>query len=207
VGACVKSLFKVSANYLSAAIVFPAVCLYRLIAKSIGDDRTFPGWSQAISLIPGFTGIYLRRAFYSHILLKYDPGTCISFGSTISHPTAEIGRNVYVGLFCSLGSVIIEDEVLVSSHVSIINGGNQHGTKRLDIPTCEQPGIWKPITIGRDSWIGERSIVMADVGKHCVVGAGTVVTKPVPDFAVVLGSPARIVRYRDGRELVENASV
>ena len=48
---------------------------------------------------------------------------------------------------------------------------------------------------------------MADVGKHCVVGAGTVVTKPVPDFAVVLGSPARIVRYRDGRELVENASV
>ena len=52
------------------------------------------------------------------------------------------------------------------------------------------------LDIGRDSWIGDRAVVMADVGRHCVVAAGAVVTKPVPDFAVVVGVPARVVRSR-----------
>ena len=59
-------------------------------------------------------------------------------------------------------------------------------------------GVWPRVTIGRDTWIGDRAIVQADVGKHCVIGAGAVVTKPIPDLAVAVGVPARVVRYRDG---------
>jgi acetyltransferase-like isoleucine patch superfamily enzyme len=68
----------------------------------------------------------------------------------------------------------------------------------VDVPIREQPGTWVRVTVGRDSWVGDRAVVLADVGKHCVIGAGSVVTKPVPDYAVAVGSPARVVRYRDG---------
>jgi acetyltransferase-like isoleucine patch superfamily enzyme len=44
---------------------------------------------------------------------------------------------------------------------------------------------------------------MANVGKHCVIGAGSVVTKAIPDYAIAIGSPARIVRYRNAIESPE----
>jgi len=93
--------------------------------------------------------------------------------------------------------VTLEDDVLVSSHVSIINGGAQHGIERLDIPIREQPGTWTRVTVGRDTWIGEHATVMADVGKHCIIGAGSVVTKPIPDYAIAVGNPARVIRFRN----------
>src|SRR5262249_34352246 len=118
------------------------------------------------------------------------------FGTLFSHPTAEIGRDVYVGPFCCLGDVTLEDDVLLASHVSVTNGSAQHGIERLDIPVREQPGTWPRVTIGRDSWGGGRAVVGADVGKHCVIGAGSVVTRPVPDGAIAVGVPARIIGSR-----------
>lgn len=191
-----KMIAKTLADGLAMILVSPALLLYWLGRWSIGPQRAFPGWSQAFALIPGWTGIYLRRAFYRVVLGKCEPGCCLSFGSVFSHPTAEVGRDVYIGVFCSLGDVTLEKDVLVSSHVSITNGGAQHGIDRLDIPVREQPGTWSRVTIGRDSWIGEHATVMADVGKHCVIGAGSVVTRPIPDYAIAVGAPARVIRYR-----------
>jgi len=48
------------------------------------------------------------------------------------------------------------------------------------------------VVIGQDAWIGDRAVVTANIGRHAVVGAAAVVTKPVPDFAIVVGNPARI---------------
>jgi acetyltransferase-like isoleucine patch superfamily enzyme len=101
-----------------------------------------------------------------------------------------------VGPYCCLGEVTLEDDVLLGSHVSITNGAAQHGIERLDIPIREQPGTWPRVTIGKDSWIGDRAVVMADVGKHCVIGAGSVVTTPIPDYAIAVGVPARVIRFR-----------
>lgn len=50
--------------------------------------------------------------------------------------------------------------------------------------------------IGRDAWLGNGSIVMADVGNHAVVGAGAVVVKPVAAWSIVAGNPAREIRSR-----------
>lgn len=169
---------------------------YRLGRCVLPADKAFAGWSQAVSLMPGLTGQYLRRAFYQLVLPECDNEACISFGTVFSHPTASIGRKVYVGCYCVLGDVTLEDDVLLGSNVSVMNGNQQHGTERLDVPIREQPGQWPRITIGRDTWIGDRAIIMANVGQHCVIGAGSVVTKPVPDFAIVVGNPARVVRYR-----------
>ena len=192
-----KRVLKSVADLVAVVLISPALLLYRLGCLMMGPERAFPGWSQAFALIPGWTGVYLRRAFYRRVLRKCEPGCSLSFGSVFSHPTAEIGRDVYVGLFCSIGDVTLEKDVLVSSHVSITNGGAQHGIDRLDIPVREQPGTWSRVTIGRDSWIGEHATVMADVGKHCVIGAGSVVTRPIPDYAIAVGVPARVIRYRN----------
>ena len=67
----------------------------------------------------------------------------------------------------------------------------------------EQTGVYDPLTIGEDTWIGERATVAASVGRHCVVGAGALVLTAVPDFAIVAGVPARIIG--DRRKVAEAA--
>ena len=191
-----KPLLKAFCNFLALLVVLPAIFAYRFACLLLPAERAFAGWSQLLSLLPGLTGEHLRRAFYRVVLPICDHEACISFGTVLSHPTTRIGRKVYVGCFCVLGDVTLEDDVLLGSHVSVINGSGQHGIGRLDIPIREQAGHWPHITIGCDTWIGDRAIILANVGKHCVIGAGSVVTKPVPDFAVAAGNPARILRFR-----------
>jgi virginiamycin A acetyltransferase len=178
------------------AVAAPVLC-YRISALFLGTSLIFPGWSQLFSLLPGTSGNFLRRAFYGLVLPSCGRDVCISFGTTFSHPTARLGNKVYIGIGCMLGDVTLEDDVLVGSHVSIINGRRQHGIDRLDIPVREQPGAYPRVLIGQDTWIGDRAIVTVDVGKHCVIGTGAVVTKPVPDCAIVVGNPARIQGFRE----------
>lgn len=195
-----KRALKSLANGLALLLVLPAAAMYGLGSLLFGGGKAFPGWSHAFSLFPGLTGAYLRRAFYRLVLPRCGEDSFISFGSIFSHPTAEVGARVYVGPCCCLGDVTLEEDVLLGAHVSIMNGSAQHGIERLDIPIREQPGVWPRVTIGADSWIGDRAIVMADVGKHCVIGAGSVVTKPIPDCAIAVGVPAKVVRYRGDNE-------
>ena len=56
----------------------------------------------------------------------------------------------------------------------------------------------QPITIGDDVWIGRRVMLLpgVSIGKGAVIGAGAVVTKDVPEFAVVGGVPAKIIKWR-----------
>jgi virginiamycin A acetyltransferase len=201
-----RSTLKSLANGLAWLCILPAALLYWLATAVMGRERAFPGWSQAFSLLPGQTGVYLRRAFYRTILRRCGDGSVISFGTVFSHPGIEIGDNVYVGLFCCIGDVTLEDDVLVGSHVSITNGSSQHGIERLDVPIREQPGLWPRVTIGRDSWIGDRAVVMADLGAQCVIGSGAVVTKEVPPRAIGMGVPCRVTGWRGEAEMPETAS-
>ena len=192
-----KRLVKHFVELLATLLVLPAACVCWIGIRLAGPDRGFAGWSQLFSLIPGLTGVFLRRAFYRLILPRCGTDCCLTFGTTISHPTAKIGDRVYVGAGCSLGDIELEDDVLLASHVSVMNGSQQHGIERLDVPIREQSGVFVPVRIGRDSWIGERAIIAANVGQHCIIGAGSVVTKPIPDFAIAVGVPARVIRFRN----------
>jgi acetyltransferase-like isoleucine patch superfamily enzyme len=192
-----KTTLKLVAEAIATVLVAPAFVLYQLGRLCLPPDKAFPGWSQGFALLPGICGVYLRRAFYRWVLRRCGRGSWIGFGTVFSHPTAEVGRDVYVGVYCCLGDVTLHDDVLLGSHVSIMNGGGQHGIDRLDLPIREQPGRWPRVTIGRDSWIGDRAIVLADVGEHCVIGAGSLVTKEIPDYAIAVGAPAKVVRFRN----------
>jgi virginiamycin A acetyltransferase len=200
-----KATFKNLANAICFVIVSPIAIAYFVGARVVGRQTAFKGWSQALSLIPGMLGNYLRLAFYRSTLAACSNDSQIGFGTTFSNADARIHRGVYVGLHCSLGWVTIEEDVLISSHVSLLSGAHQHGTHRNDIPIRLQPGVSVPITIGKASWIGERAVVMADVGEHCIVGAGSVVTKPIPDFAVAVGVPAQVINYRNQNRTISCA--
>jgi len=181
-------------------IVLPAALCYRLQAALFGAEQVFPGWAQLLSLLPGLTGVHLRHAFYRKSMRQCGPDACISFGTIFSHPDVSIGAAVYVGHYCSIGNVTVEDDVLIASHVSIMNGCHQHGTESVEVPLREQPGQYEPVTIGRDSWIGERATIAASVGRHCIIGAGSLVLSPVPDYSIAVGVPARVIRDRRNKK-------
>ena len=191
-----KDISKTVLRICFGIIVLPAVLIYRLNAALFGAEQAFPGWSQLLSLLPGKMGDYLRHAFFRQTMKCCGSDARISFGTIFSHPSVSIGQTVYIGHYCSIGDVTIEEDVLIASHVSIMNGCHQHGTESLEIPLREQAGRYEPVTIGRDSWIGERATIAASIGSHCIIGAGSLVLEPVPDYCIAVGVPARVLRDR-----------
>jgi len=199
-----RTLAKSLVRAVACAAVLPNVIVYYLKSVVIGRDRALHGSTQTLSLIPGLPGRYLRVAFLRCVLRRCDPSASIEFGCVLSQASAEIGRNVYVGPGCYLGWVILEDDVLLASGVQVPSGPNTHGTERLDIPIREQPGRPVPVRIGAGTWVGSASVVMAEVGAHSIVAAGSVVTRPLPAFCIGGGVPARVLR--DRREQADAAA-
>ena len=106
-----------------------------------------------------------------------------------------IGDKTIVGM----GNVII-GPVIIGSHVmmaqNIVISGLNHGYEDINIPPSLQKVSCKPIIISDDVWIGANSVITAGVvlGKHCIIGAGSVVTKNIPEFSVAVGNPAKVIK-------------
>lgn len=168
---------------------------------------------------------FLLYLYYSIAIWLPDPprpigGLCMSFRTFLasrifyrSGKHIKIGRNVhfgsgkqveigdYTGLNtnCWIGNdTIIGSDVMFGPDVSILSGG--HNFERIDIPMREQGATpRRPVVIGDDVWIGTRVIILPGVhiGSHSIIGAGSVVTKDVPEYAIVAGNPAVIKKYRN----------
>lgn len=111
-----------------------------------------------------------------------------------------IGKNVrfangFAHVVASFDEIVIEDDCLFAAFVQIINGN--HGYRDITVPIKDQPAFSTgPIRIGRGTWIGRGACVLGGVtlGRNVVVGANAVVTRSVPDWCVVAGNPAVIVK-------------
>jgi acetyltransferase-like isoleucine patch superfamily enzyme len=180
-----------------ALFVIPAllqVARYRLSGLLVGQDRAFLGLAERLARHTGYPGVYLRAATYRMALAGVGSDVQIGFGTVLSKPAARIGDHVYIGRYCSLGWVEIERDVMLADFVAVPSGGDTHrvsGTTRT--PPRELANRFRPVRIGEGTWIGGHATVLADVGCFAIVGAGAVVTKPVPDFAIAVGVPARVV--------------
>jgi acetyltransferase-like isoleucine patch superfamily enzyme len=111
--------------------------------------------------------------------------------------TITIGDNFYMNANCHLqGEISIGKDVMIGPKTVI--WGRDHGIKK-DTIMKNQPHIKKPITIGNDVWIGANVTILkgVNIGNGAVVGAGSVVIKDIPEYAIVVGNPARIVKYRE----------
>jgi acetyltransferase-like isoleucine patch superfamily enzyme len=159
--------------------------------------------AEFASLIPFSLGDAVRYYFYKKTLLECGDNVIISFGTIISERKSRLGSNIYLGTYIIIGTTDIRDYTMISSGCHIPSGSQQHGVDRTDVPMMHQDGKALCVSIGPDVWIGVNSTVLADVGRGCVVGAGSVVVRPVPDWSIAAGNPARTIRRRKASQAPE----
>jgi acetyltransferase-like isoleucine patch superfamily enzyme len=194
-----KALLKSIVSLVCRVLLLPLLALVRLMEVFIKSDQPFQLGAHTVSLIPGFVGNYSRKEYYRLTLARCAPDVCIEFGTIINQATVELGQRVYIGLRCSIGECVIEDDAIIGSNVDIISGKNQHSFDRIDTAIREQGGKLEKIVIGSDSWIGNSAVVMANIGQKSIVGAGSVVVNDVESYSIVGGNPARLLRRRQDR--------
>ena len=191
-----REIVKAGARGLATLCIAPALLSYGIRSLVMGRDRALEGSSQALSMVPGVLGQYLRRAFLSCVIAHCASSAVIEFGTIFSSVGTRIDENVYLGPRCHIGLAHFERDVLVGPAVHVPSGRLTHGIGDGVAPIRDQQGERTLVRIGEGSWIGSAAVVMADVGRHTVVGAGAVVTKALPDRVVAGGVPARILRTR-----------
>jgi acetyltransferase-like isoleucine patch superfamily enzyme len=115
-------------------------------------------------------------------------------GDIILHDGANLGFNCEI--FSGGARVEVGKNVMLAAYSYLIGGG--HEASSTDVSPLEQARTATGITVGDGAWIGAGVLVLdgVNLGQQAIVGAGAVVTKPVDDFAVVAGVPARFVRSR-----------
>jgi len=124
------------------------------------------------------------------------PGVILtSHGGTI-----EIGDRVYIGPYCVFygqGGLRIGHDTMIATHSVVIP--SNHGFELSEVPIQNQPLRNLGIEIGEDCWLGcgVRVLDGVKLGKGCVIGAGAVVTRSVPENAIAKGVPARVTGMRE----------
>jgi virginiamycin A acetyltransferase len=191
-----KRAAKAVIHAVCVVLVLPVWVQHRLWSLVIGKDRALETCTQTLAGVPGLTGVFLRRAFLGLVLTKCAQDAEIGYGTLMSQTGAVIDENVYVGPRCHLGLVHLEKDVLLAAGVHIPSGGQTHYFDDPDVPIREQGGERVLVRVGEGAWIGSAAIVLADVGKGTIVGAGSVVTKPLPDHVIAAGVPAKVIRPR-----------
>lgn len=148
--------------------------------------------------------------FRKHVEIAKTDGAYIEMGDSCTldkgatflltkpHPKLLIGSNVTIGRgtiisiksTCKIGSY-----TLIGPNVQIQD--SNHSTSRNNLIKFQRAEI-KPINIGCDCWIGAGAKVLSGVtiGNGAVIGANAVVTKDIPDFAIAVGCPARVIKFR-----------
>jgi len=191
-----RELLKRLARGVAFLVVLPYLTSFYVKRNFIGADRALEGSSQALSLIPGLPGRYMRQVFFSRTLAECAPTTVIEFGTLFSQTGAHLEERVYIGPMCHLGLVHIGAYTMLGPGVQIPSGAHTHGHARPDQPMQLQEHARQLVRIGERCWIGASAVIMADVGSNTIIGAGAVVTKPIPANVVAVGVPATVVRER-----------
>ena len=160
-----------------SAICFPPAALFGERYIAIGEG-TVVGPYATLS-----AGVSPQHELGDVEIVRIGNGCVIGKGSGIvAHERVEIGDDVFTG-----PNVYITDA--------------NHGYEDLSTPIGKQFAPSRPVMIGAHSWLGHGAVVLpgVTVGRHVVVGAGSVVTEDLPDHCVAVGNPARVIRAYDGR--------
>jgi len=177
-------------------LVLPAGLLSRLTGKFFHSSLFFDFFAQMFSVVPGLPGVVIRACFYKQTLKKAYLDLSMLFGSFISKIDAELGRNILITGRTTIGLAKIGDNTVIANYVSILSGRYQHNFTDTNQDMLAGRDTFHPVTIGRNCFIGEKSLIMADIGDYSIIGAGSVVVKNIPDCVVAVGNPARVVKER-----------
>ena len=148
----------------------------------------------------GYLGHCLRACLAKQMLRRCGGGIRIAPGARFgSGLVVSLGKNSNLSRNCwLLGDVTIGDNVIMAPEVFIIT--SNHAFQDAEKPMIVQgQGEMKPVVIGDDVWIGTRAVILPGIkiGSHSIIGAGSVVTRDVPEWAIAVGNPARVIKYRN----------
>ena len=111
----------------------------------------------------------------------------------------EVGKNTQMGPFITIfgeGTVSIGDNVLMGPGIRMLS--STRASFQKDTLLANQPEVPRPIVIANGVWIGANALILGvTIGEGAIVGAGSVVVKDVPPYAIVAGNPAKIIKYRE----------
>ncbi len=141
-------------------------------------EKKFSGFGKNSSFRPGAYAIETKKIFIGdHVTIR--PGTML-FASPLGGDDCQI---------------IIEDFALIGSGVHLYVSNHKYSDASLPIYYQGHSEV-KPVVIKKGCWIGANAIILpgVTVGVNAVIGAGSVVTKSVPDYAIAVGAPARVVK-------------
>lgn len=145
-----------------------------------------PAWLYGPSHIAiGASVVILRGCWLAVERIAWDDGIAL-----------RIGDHVSVRLGCTISaaeSVTIEDHVGIGASATILD--SRHTWSAGHPNPMYNPIQTAPVRIGRGTWLADRATVAAgaDIGEQCAIGPGTTVSGTVPDYAIVLGNPGRVV--------------
>jgi acetyltransferase-like isoleucine patch superfamily enzyme len=183
--------------------------LYPLLLGSVGRNVTFG------------QHVVLRHPHKIHIgdNVVVDDGCCLD-AKGVDNDGIRIGSGVFLGrntiLSCKNGNILIGDDanigfnteifsastvrvgrkVLVAAYTYLVGG--DHLYDRVDVPVLDQGRTAVGIDVGDHVWLGAHVVVSdgATIGRDAIIGAGAVVIGAIPEFAIAVGTPARVVRDR-----------
>jgi virginiamycin A acetyltransferase len=189
----IRTLILATIQFGFRVLVLPFILFYWATGRS---ENAFQSIMQVACLVPASPGVFVRQALLAWMSAGCGRRVTVHVGTLFSTAQVRIGENVYIGAFCNIGRADIDDDVLFGSNVHVLSGKHQHGYARTDVPISRQQGYKTTVRIGAGSWIGNGAIVMADIGEHSIVGAGSVVVDAIAPWSVAVGSPARVVADR-----------
>ena len=168
---------------------FLSLILYYSFAKFLpASTNRYFRWCRSV-----------RRFFASKCFDKCGKNVNVEKGADFGDGSGiVIGDNSGIGVNCSIhGPLTIGDNVMMGPEVVILT--SSHNFDNIYIPMLKLGSSIKSVVIGNDVWIGTRSIILPGVkiGNGVIIGAGAVVTKDIPDYAIVGGVPAKVIRFRN----------
>ncbi|WP_188507602.1 acyltransferase [Parapedobacter pyrenivorans] len=138
-----------------------------------------------------------RKDVFPYYAFSLGDYSLIEDFATINNGVGDvsIGKRSIVGIGnVIIGPIFIGDDVMLAQNV-VLSGLN-HGYENTELPPSKQDVSLGLIRIEDRVWIGANSVVTAGVtiGKHAVIGAGSIVTRDIPAFSVAVGNPARVIK-------------
>ena len=161
--------------------------IYLIFFKNTPED-----YRPYAFIFPGIRSFLVRN-----YLKKCGKNIRVKKGAEIS-PNSILGNNTELGTRCLIQSnVIIGNDVIMGPDIKIYS--RNHNYDSIDKPIRKQGKKYYNTSVANDVWIGANVLIMAGVkvGNHVIIAAGSVVTKDLPDYSIVGGVPAKVIKYRN----------
>lgn len=160
----------------------------------------FSSISNVIWLVFEILPHSLRKLFFKCLFKEFGKDIMLDYRCYFRYPwRVKIGNNVSINRGCEFyssmrseqGYITIEDNVFMGPRVTVFSAGHDYSSIKL-------PDTSAPVIIRKYVWVGGNTTILPGVviGEGAVIGAGSLVTKSIPPFAIAVGNPAKVIKMR-----------